>query len=130
MGGGGEFLGLGILAFPSIQDIGRRSINHLNLPLLPLFLSILSTAANLITYLLDAIPLYHELSNHLRVVPEWRVLLPCRSGADVYVMNCIVGGWLGRKEYISHLDTLQGRRSGCGDRAAGIRLTDRFPKVN
>ena len=130
MGGRGRFLGFGILAFPSIQDIGRRPINHLYLPLLSLLLSILSTATNLITYLLDTVPLHHKLSNNLRVIPEWWILLSRGSGTDVYIMDRILWSRLGRKEGISHLYTLQNRGSSCGDRAVGIELTDRFPKVN
>ena len=129
-GGEGGFLGFDILAFPSIQDIGRRLVNHLNLPLLPLLLGILPTATNLITYLLDAVALYLELPNDLRVVLEWWVLLSCGSGTDVYVVDCIFGSRLCRKESISHLNTLQDRRSGCEDRTVGFELTDRFPKVN
>ena len=128
--GRGGFLGFGILAFPNIQDVGRRPINHLYLPLLPLLFGILSTATNLITYLLDTVPLHYELSNNLCVVPEWRVLLSRGSGADIYIVDCVLGSRLGRKEGISHLYTLQSRESSCGDRAVGIELTDRFPKVN
>jgi len=98
--------------------------------LLPQSLGILSTATNLITYLLDAVALYYELSNHLRVVLEWRIPLSRGSGADVYIMDCILGSWLGRKESISYLNTLQGRKFSYGDRAVGIELTERFPKVN
>ena len=117
--------------FPSFQDVGRRPVNHLDLPLLPLFLGILPTATNPVAYLLDAVArLYHKLPNHLRVVPERRILLSCRSGADVYIMDYVLGGWLCRKEGISHLYALQGRGSSCGDRAVGTELTDRFPKVN
>jgi len=116
--------------FPRIRDTGRRFINELDLPLLPLLLGLLSTATNLITYLLDTVPLYHELSNDLCVVPEWRILLSRGSGADVYVMDYILGRLLGRKESVPYLYTLQSKRSSCGDRAVGTELTDRFPKVN
>lgn len=122
------FLGFDILAFPSIQDNGR--INHLNFPLLPLFLGVLPAATDFITYHFDAVALHHELPNHLRVVLEWRVLLSCGSGANIYIVDRILGGRLGRKEGISHLYALQGGGSSCGDHAVGIELTDRFPKVN
>jgi len=128
--GRGGFLLFDILAFPRIRDTGRRFINYLDLPLLPLLFSLLSTTTDPITYLLDTVSLYHELSNDLCVVPEWRVLLSRGSGADVYVMDCILGSRLGRKEGISHFYTLQSRGSSCGNREVGIELTDRFPKVN
>ena len=129
-GGGGGFLGFDILAFPCFQDIGRRPVNHLDLPLLPQLLGILSTATNLITYLLDAVALYYELSHHLRVVLEGWILQSRGSGTDPYVMDCIFGSWLCRKESVSHFNTLQCKKFSCGDHAVEIELTDRFPKVN
>ena len=132
MGGrvGGGSLGFDILAFPSFQDVGRRLVNHLDLPLLPQLLGILSTTTNLITYLLDAVALYHELSDNLRIVLEWWILLSHGSGTDVYIVDCIFRRWLCRKESVSDFNTLRGRKSSCGDRAVEIELTDRFPKVN